>query len=137
MTFHDLPEQWDRTDLTDPTRAADVVDLFLGLDDRHHNCLLILLCDEDHKLLQPICIEGVDWRCSEEERRTTFEYLTLHFDLPFIVAISSWRSVPDEAARAWRRSAEEAVRNGAGELMHFYAVTSREVTLVPPETVRV
>ena len=48
MSFHNLPPTWTNQPLSDPTRAADVVDLMVTLGDRRRGTFTVLLCDPDN-----------------------------------------------------------------------------------------
>lgn len=137
MSFQDLPGNWSDYPITHPERAADVVDLFLETRDRQQNCLLVLICDEDGYLLQPVSIDRVPWHASPVERRQTFEPFTHHLGVRFIAAVSTGRHFPIDLAIQWRESAEEAVADGGGELVQFFAATSRGVTWIGPEVAAV
>ncbi len=60
MTFEDLPENWAEQPLRNEELAADVLDLFVGLQARLDGALMVLLCDEQYRLLQPIQIDGIE-----------------------------------------------------------------------------
>ncbi|WP_165553844.1 hypothetical protein [Kribbella capetownensis] len=48
MSFHNLPPTWTNQPLSDPARAADVVDLMVTLGDRRRGTFTVLLCDPDN-----------------------------------------------------------------------------------------
>lgn len=56
MSFVDLPDDWKSRPLTDPRLAADVVDLFVRDEDRLAGSVAVLLCDGEHRLLQPVLV---------------------------------------------------------------------------------
>ncbi|WP_295702684.1 hypothetical protein [Lapillicoccus sp.] len=56
MSFDDLPDDWKSRPLTDPRLAADVVDLFVRDDDRRAGAVAVLVCDDEHRLLQPVVV---------------------------------------------------------------------------------
>lgn len=58
MTFKDLPPSWGDHPVT-PELLPDVVDLFVSEHDRVCGCLVLLLLDADHRLLQPIVVGDV------------------------------------------------------------------------------
>lgn len=60
MTFHDLPKDWRNTPLIDPTHIANVLDVFVSLEDRARNSLLILICDEGRRPFQPVIVNEID-----------------------------------------------------------------------------
>lgn len=57
MTYKDLPQDWPMRPLTDPTIAADVVDLVVRDQDRAKGGLSFLLCRADGALAQPVFVE--------------------------------------------------------------------------------
>jgi hypothetical protein len=57
MSFLDLPETWTDRPLSDPTTAADVVDLLVNLGDRHRGTLTVVLCDTDDRYRATVCID--------------------------------------------------------------------------------
>lgn len=59
MNFEELPEGWMDLPLTDPNHIANVLDLFVSLESRRNGCLLILICDEEHRPVQPIVIDRI------------------------------------------------------------------------------
>ncbi|MGB7979326.1 MAG: hypothetical protein WCF36_00850 [Candidatus Nanopelagicales bacterium] len=60
MNFENLPPQWPTIPLTDNDHIADVLDIFVDVRARLGGCLLILVCDEQHRPLQPLLIDEVD-----------------------------------------------------------------------------
>ena len=130
MTFEDLPHNWSDLPLTDPVLAADVVDLALGYWDRLRNSMLVLLCGEDMRVLQPCIIEGFDWRCTARERGETFRFL---HDLPsqipvhgVIIAISSRTQLPADVAGRWLRSATQELAKSGPSIMHFFSAAAED-----------
>lgn len=57
MSFLDLPQTWTDHPLSDPTRAADVVDLLVSLGDRHRGTFTVILCDEDTRYRAAIAVD--------------------------------------------------------------------------------
>lgn len=63
MTFEDLPKGRSRElDLSDPTHAADVIDLITMDEDRERGCFTAMLCDPQDRGRQPICLKELDPR---------------------------------------------------------------------------
>lgn len=56
MTFENLPTDWNKLPLSDPTLAIDVVDLFISEADRAAGVVSVLLCDEQDRLLAPVAV---------------------------------------------------------------------------------
>lgn len=119
MTFQDLPDNWDKLPLTDPRTAVDAVDLFLGDKDRSLNTMLVLLCDDDLRPIQPLLIDGVQWRCSALQRRQTLAFLP-HLPVGGVVlGISASQPIPADVAQRWRRTIEAICDEGGPVLMHL------------------
>jgi len=59
MTFKNLPENWSDQPLSDPSIAVDVVDLFISKADRRRGMFVVLLCDDQDRLLTPIAVDGL------------------------------------------------------------------------------
>ena len=58
MTFEDLPKGRARElRLTDHTHAADVIDLITFEADRDTGCFTAMLCDDQDRGLQPVCLK--------------------------------------------------------------------------------
>ncbi|MEV0282950.1 hypothetical protein AB0H36_02410 [Kribbella sp. NPDC050820] len=57
MSFQDLPQTWTDHPLSDPTRAADVVDLLVSLGDRHRGTFTVILCDENTRYRAAIAVD--------------------------------------------------------------------------------
>ncbi|HWD80420.1 MAG TPA: hypothetical protein VG497_16095 [Kribbella sp.] len=49
MSFEQLPTNWPDQPLTDPTFAANVVDLMVSIGDRHLGTLTVVLCHPDNR----------------------------------------------------------------------------------------
>jgi hypothetical protein len=71
MAFTDLPPQWADRPIHHPALVADVLDLLVPLTDRRAGALLLALCDEQGRLLQPCLVEG-DPGCAEARRTPGF-----------------------------------------------------------------
>ena len=61
MTFKDLPRNWIELPLTDPTLAADVVDLYVTEGDRRSGVFSALLCDEKSRFIASIQLDLPDY----------------------------------------------------------------------------
>lgn len=59
MNFENLPADWPTIPLTDPSHIADVLDIFVGIQDRMTGSLLILICDEQRLPVQPVMINDI------------------------------------------------------------------------------
>jgi hypothetical protein len=61
MTFHDLPLNWTDLPLTDPTLAANVVDLYLTEGDRRCGVFAALICDHQARFIANINLDLPDY----------------------------------------------------------------------------
>jgi hypothetical protein len=59
MNFENLPADWPSIPLTDPDHIADVLDIFVGARDRAVGSLLILICDEQRRPVQPVIMDDI------------------------------------------------------------------------------
>jgi len=57
MSFENLPKNWSESSLSDPTIAADVVDLCLNEGDRRLGLLKVIFCDEQDRFHGGVDIE--------------------------------------------------------------------------------
>lgn len=129
MSFEDLPDDWSDHPLSTPGLAIDVVDLFFRGRDRAAGALLLLLCDAQHRLLQPIVIDDVPWLASQPERSRFFDGFLGHFpEATMVAAVSSRFMLPPGVARGWRESAEAALGD---RLIAFFTAVPNAVVEVP------
>jgi len=134
MTFQDLPKNWHARPLTDPDLAPDVVDLVVREGDRAVGCLSLLLCDDDHRMVQPVTITDLD-RGHPEHRRHLFDLvvgeLAEHLG-GVVVAVGRPRgAVPDDEARGWHEAAIAACRAHDVPLLGTYLATTHGVVEMP------
>lgn len=59
MSFEDLPDDWPQIPIGDPQHTADLLDLVVSMKSRFEGTVLILVCDPEHRPIQPIEIGGV------------------------------------------------------------------------------
>ena len=59
MNFENQPENWTSIPLSDPDHIADVLDLFVGLSDRHAGSLVVIICDAQRRPIQPVAVNGI------------------------------------------------------------------------------
>lgn len=134
MTFQDLPKGWHSRPLTDTDLAADVVDLVVREGDRATGCISLLLCDDTHRMLQPVTITDLD-RDAPTERRRLFDLLVGDFADRLggvVVAVGRPRgAVPDDEARAWHEAAIAACRDHDVPLLGTYLATVHGVVEMP------
>ena len=62
MTFRDLPKDIAQRPLINEKLVADLLDLLIGDRDRRDGCLLIVVCDNESRLVQPIVITEMPGR---------------------------------------------------------------------------
>ncbi|HQR79392.1 MAG TPA: hypothetical protein PLT68_04150 [Actinomycetota bacterium] len=60
MTFEDVPDNLGELPLDDPTLIADVLDLFVTRQMCDDGALLVLICDQQRRLIQPMVIEDIE-----------------------------------------------------------------------------
>lgn len=68
MSFDDLPDDWPQRPLSEPRFVADVLDLLVSEADRRAGALVVVMCDADGRVVQPVVVEDPDPDASEEER---------------------------------------------------------------------
>ena len=138
MSFDDLPEHWADLPLSDTDLASDVLDLLVTEADRSSSALVLLLCDEEHRLIQPCCINEVDRAASELERRSVLDvFVQAMRDRPSGLVVGLARpgpATPDDLDRAWHQSAIDACRGTSVTLLSTHLVAMSEVVPLPPAT---
>ena len=107
MSFDDLPPDWPDRPLTDPALRGDVVDLFLSDSDRARRSLLVLLCDDDHRALQPVVINDIPHTTTSERRAAVFRFLE---EVPTAAVVVALGLPTTLRARGHVRSWERATR---------------------------
>ncbi|WP_203568407.1 hypothetical protein [Aestuariimicrobium ganziense] len=127
MTFEQLPKDWPTRSLSDPSLTPDVVDLCLKLSDRMQDSALLLLCDHEGRLLQPVVIEQVDWHAIADERAQLF-HLFEHLEIPsVVVAVSSRKPINPGVVLRWLDTARRELSRVGVELLGFYCADMDEV----------
>ncbi|NNG34722.1 hypothetical protein [Nakamurella aerolata] len=128
MSFEDLPTGWPSQSLIDPNLAADVVDLCCSLRDRENNSLALLLCDEQGRLVQPICLEQLPSAPDEGAARQLGRLLS---ELPIhgtlVAAFGRPGAYLDDDTRAWHQAMIEAGRMASVQLLGCYLATPQRV----------
>ncbi|HIZ98644.1 MAG TPA: hypothetical protein H9805_08710 [Candidatus Janibacter merdipullorum] len=134
MTFQDLPKGWHSRPLTDTDLAPDVVDLVVRESDRATGCISLLLCDDTHRMVQPVTITDLD-RDGPGDRRQLFDLVVGELAERLggvVIAIGRPRgSVPDDEARAWHEAAIASCRDHAVPLLRTYLATAHGVVEMP------
>lgn len=132
MTFEDLPADWPTRPLTDSRLAADVVDLFVRDDDRVAGSVAALLCDEEHRLLQPVVVamDGEPVQLADKhllvQRFTQMIDHGLGASVVFAVARARGACVTD-GDREWHEAAIRGCREAGVPLLGLYVVTRHTV----------
>lgn len=128
MSFEDLPKDWTSRSLIDAALAADVVDLCLSLGDRENAGLSLLLCDEQGRLLQPVCLEQLPTAPDEPAVRLLRRLLS---ELPVrgtvVAAFGRPGAYLDDDTRAWHQAMIEASRQASVQLLGCYLATPQRV----------
>ena len=136
MSFTDLPQNPRHLPLTDPRLAGDVIDLLLSREDRANGALGMMLCDEQHRGLQPIVLNDVP------DTGEILDGLTklLEVVLPLVVErdgsvlIGRGRpqgSRPDDVDRACHQRAIELCAAHGVRLIGFHVATLEGVFAMP------
>lgn len=128
MSFHHLPEDWPSRSLIDPGLAADVVDLCVGLGDRENAGLSLLLCDEQGRLEQPVCLEELPSVPDSESVRMLQRLLSaLPMRGTVVAAFGRPGAYLDDDTRAWHQAVIEASRQASVQLLGCYLATPQRV----------
>lgn len=135
MTFHDLPPRASQIPLTDRRVAADVIDLIIGHTDRAAGCLTIVICDRDHRCIQPILLHDVDPDSDAAGLRQLLRLLLpLVADNGGSVLIGRGRPrgrMADDVDRSWHQAAIDLCRQHDVALLGFLVATADGVFRLP------
>ncbi len=140
MTFDDLPADWPQRPLTDPRLLDDVLDLMVGERDRRQRSLVVLACDAEVRLIQPVAIGPLTTPCDPDLVQRTVDILVeaLGDDTAGALVIALAR--PDGLSitaddRAWVDAARAALVPTRWRLSSAHVVTlhgSRAIADPPP-----
>jgi hypothetical protein len=126
MGFENLPENWNEIPLTEPAFVADVLDMCVFQRDRHRGALVLLLCDDEARLVQPVVVEDVPPDLDDAERARPFEVAAEAMgragSLLVAIARRDGLSVTDED-RAWAAAAARVCGDDI-RLLGVHVVTS-------------
>lgn len=127
MNFENLPADWPTIPLTDPDHIADVLDIFVGERDRTFGALLILICDEQRRPVQPITIGDLDGKRPAEAlprlRNVAETVAAMNPDATILCAIGRrGRLRVTKTDRRWQRLCEEAFA-GSLHLVGVHLIT--------------
>lgn len=127
MSFEDLPDNLCEIPLTDPALIADVLDLFVSMQDRHDGGLLMLVCDGERRILQPIMVHEIEVAPPPDAVAMLTNLMTsVEHNLPGATALMAiarpgrLRVFPGDDR--WARSIERAAE-GKVELIGVHLVT--------------
>lgn len=127
MSFHDVPKNLKDVPLDDPTLIEDVLDLFVGIGDRIEGVLLLLVCDAERRIVQPIMIHEIEVSPPPESVTMLAPILTmLGNELPGAMLLAAvgrpgrLRMAPCD--QRWARSIEAAAADRVG-LIGIHLIT--------------
>lgn len=135
MTFEDLPPRASEIPLTDRRVAADVIDLIIGDTDRATGCVGLMICDSEHRGVQPLVLHDIP---ADADASGLAQLLRLI--LPLVtdnggsVLIGRGRphgSAPDDVDRAWHQRAIDLCGEAGAPLLGFYLATADGVFRLP------
>jgi hypothetical protein len=135
MSHHELPDDIRSVPLSDSPIRRDVIDLILGLEDRHAGALGIMVCDELDRGLQPLVLGEIPDGAGPE---TIVEVLDM--PLPTVrdehgsVLIGRGRqdsSVPTDDDRRWHQAALDTCARHRVRLLGFYVATAAGIEELP------
>lgn len=135
MTFEDLPPRASKIPLTDRRVAADVIDLIIGDTDRATGCVGLMICDDEHRGIQPIVLHDVP-----DDADATGLAQLLGLLLPLVserrgsVLIGRGRrrgTMPNDIDRAWHQTAIDLCGRAGVPLLGFYLATGDGVFRLP------
>ena len=127
MHFENLPADRPTIPLTDPDHIADVLDIFVSPSDRRAGSLLILICDEERRPVQPVVINDIDagrrWGDHVPLERIARQVADLKPDATVLCAVA--RTGHTRVTKYDRRRAQTLERAFAGhlELLGIHLIT--------------
>lgn len=135
MTFEDLPPGASQIPLTDARVAGDVIDLIIGDSDRAAGCVGLMLCDEEHRGVQPVVLHDV-----ADDRHADGLVSLLGLVLPLLaqshgsILVARGRArgtVVDDVDRAWHQAAIQLCATHGVRLLGFHVATRDGVFRLP------
>ena len=135
MTFEDLPENANEIPLTDPVVAGDVIDLIIGEADRAAGCLAVMVCDSEHRGVQPILVGDVpddaDPGGLVNLLRAVAPLLQESGGSVLIGRGRAHGSRATDADREWHEAAIATCRAAGLQLLGFHVATAEGVLRLP------
>ena len=127
MNFENLPAGWPTIPLTDPDHIADVLDIFVSPSDRRAGSLLILICDEQRRPVQPVVINDIDaghhWDDHVPLERIARQVAELKPDATVLCAVArTGHTRVTTTDRRWAHTLERAFA-GHLELLGIHLIT--------------
>lgn len=135
MTFEDLPPRANEIPLTNRRVAADVIDLIISDADRAAGCVGVMICDSEHRGVQPVVLHDVP----PDADAGGFGQL-LDMLLPLVAAndgallIGRGRphgTAPNDTDRAWHQMAIDRCSDHGAALLGYYLATADGVFRLP------
>lgn len=136
MSYKNLPDGWSDQPVTE--HIEDILDLFVEMSARVRGALMILVCDERYRAVQPIMIDDVPKGVVCDELAEPLERLatTIADGLPgasAVVAVARSGSTSVTLRdRAWQAAVARAF-DGRVELIGVHVVTPRGSWLIEAE----
>jgi hypothetical protein len=137
MTFTDLPGNIRELSLGDPVLAADVVDLCCFEDARERGALAVLICDTEGRMVQPVLVDDIPWRCSADDRLhliTNLLEAAAKFDGSVVTAFARIGNLITDVDRAWHQDVVEGCRRTGVRLLGTYVAAPGRVVRLPDPT---
>lgn len=134
MTFQDLPSNIRDLSLDDPVLAADVVDLCCFSDARENGAIAVLICDTEGRMVQPVLVDDIPWRCSAEDRMQVMTNLltaAAMFDGSAVIAFARIGNLITDVDRVWHQSVVDGCRRTGVRLLGTYVAAPTRVVRLP------
>ena len=135
MTFEDLPPRANEIPLTNRRVAADVIDLIISDADRAAGCVAVMICDSEHRGIQPVVLHDVPHDADAGGFATLLDML-----LPLVaendgaLLIGRGRphgTSPNDTDRSWHQMAIDRCADQEVSLLGYYLATADGVFRLP------
>ncbi len=135
MTFEDLPPRASEIPLTDARVAGDVIDLIVGEADRADGCVGMMICDEQHRGVQPVVLHDIADDAGADGLVGLLELvLPLVAETRGSLLVARGRpggAVADDVDRAWHQTAIDLCAGHGVRLLGFHVATGDGVIRLP------
>lgn len=135
MTFQDLPPRASEIPLTDVRMAGDVIDLIIGEADRDNGCVGLMICDEQHRGVQPVVLHDLGDETGPDGLVGLLELvlpLVAESRGSLLVARGRPRgTAADDVDRAWHQTAIDLCAGHGVRLLGFHVATGDGVFRLP------